>query len=48
MLWEEVGGSIQSIHHQKSSLRYVNTTTNNLLWAGQDATFVAYNAKINI
>jgi hypothetical protein len=48
MLWEEVEGSIQSIHCQKSTLRYVNITTNNLLWAGPDATFVAYNATINI
>jgi hypothetical protein len=28
-----------SIHCQKSTLRYVNTTTNDLLWAGLDATF---------
>jgi hypothetical protein len=33
---------------QKSTLRYVNTTTNNLLWAGLDGTFVAYNTTINI
>jgi hypothetical protein len=48
MLWEEIGGSIWSIHCQKSTLRYLNITTNNLLWAGPDATFVAYNATINI
>ncbi len=47
-LWKEVGGSIRSIHCQKSTLRYVNTTTNNLLWADPNATFVAYNATINI
>jgi hypothetical protein len=28
MLWKEVGGSIPSIHCQKSTLRYVNTITN--------------------
>jgi hypothetical protein len=28
MLWQEVGGSIWSIHCQKSTLRYVNTATN--------------------
>ncbi len=32
MLWKEVEGSIWSIHYQKSTLRYVNTITNNLLW----------------
>ncbi len=47
-LWEEVGGPIWSIHCQKPTLRYANTTTNNLLWAGPDGTFVAYNTTINI
>ncbi len=44
---EKVGGSIWSIHCQKSTLRYINTITNNLLWSGPNATFVAYNAIIN-
>ncbi len=37
-------GSIWSIHHQKTILRYVNTITNNLLWWSH----VTYNATINI
>jgi hypothetical protein len=44
MLWKEVGGLIWSIHCQKSTLRYVNTITNNLLWWS----CMAYNATINI
>jgi hypothetical protein len=43
MLWKEVGGSIQSIHCQKSTLRYINTITNNLLWWSR----ATYNATIN-
>ncbi len=44
MLWKEVGGSIQSIHCQKFTLRYVNTIINNLLWWSH----MTYNATINI
>jgi hypothetical protein len=44
MLWKEVGGSIWSIHCQKSTLRYINTITYNLLWWSR----AAYNATINI
>jgi hypothetical protein len=44
MLWKEVGGSIWSIHRQKSTLRYVNTITNNLLWWFR----ITYNATINM
>ncbi len=43
MLWEEVEGSVSSLPKV-----YINTTTNYLLWAGPEATFVAYNATINI
>jgi hypothetical protein len=44
MLWKEVGGSIWSIHCQKSTLRYINTITNNLVWWSH----ATYNATINI
>ncbi len=44
MLWKEVGGSIWSIHCQKSTQIYVSTITNNLLWWFH----VTYNATINI
>ncbi len=44
MLWKGVGGSIWSIHCQKSTLRYVNTITNILLWWFH----ATYNATINI
>jgi hypothetical protein len=37
-------GSIWSIQRQKSTLRYVNITTNNLLWWSR----ATYNATINI
>jgi hypothetical protein len=48
-LWEKVGGSIWSIHCQKSTLRYVKTITKTVVvWYGPDATFVTYNATINI
>ncbi len=44
MQWKEVGGSIRSIHCQKSILRYINTITNNLLWWSR----MTYNATTNI
>jgi hypothetical protein len=44
MLWKEVGGSIWSIHCHKSTLRYVNTITNNLLWWS----CATYNTTINM
>ncbi len=37
-------GSTQLIHCQKSTLRYVNTITNNLLWWSRGT----YNATINM
>ncbi len=40
----KLGGSIWSIHRQMSTLRYVNTITNNLLWWSH----ATYNATINI
>jgi hypothetical protein len=46
-IWLEhaVGGGwgVNSVNSlPKSTLRYINTTTNNLLWDGLDATFVSY------